>query len=89
MSNQLYTLALRIARLSMLVARRFASERRAAGSSTTRRYRDIQTVEADMPPMRLLLVRAVLPTKQAKIKSLCHDFESWAAVAVGGDFPTT
>src|ERR1700686_2404623 len=34
---KMYTLALCVARLSTFVARRFASERRAAGSSTTRR----------------------------------------------------
>lgn len=47
----------------------------------------IQAVEAEDPPLRLLLGKAALAGGRAKIEMLSKDFEAWAAVTEGADFP--
>jgi NAD(P)-dependent dehydrogenase (short-subunit alcohol dehydrogenase family) len=49
----------------------------------------VQAVEAPEPPLRLMLGKAALAAGRAKIKSLSVDFESWAAVTEGADFPAS
>ena len=47
----------------------------------------IQAVEADRPPLRLLLGKAALQGGRGKIEMLARDFDAWADVTEGADFP--
>ncbi len=47
----------------------------------------IEAVEAPEPPLRLLLGKAALAGGRAKIEMLQRDFEAWAEVSAGADFP--
>lgn len=47
----------------------------------------IQAVTADNPPLRLLLGRAALQWAREKIARLEQDFDAWAEVTEGADFP--
>ena len=47
----------------------------------------IQAVEADDPPLRLLLGKAALQGGRGKIQMLAKDFDAWADVTEGADFP--
>ena len=48
----------------------------------------IQVVEAENPPLRLLLGVAALKGARVKLEELKHDFDTWAEVTEGADFPT-
>jgi len=47
----------------------------------------VEAVEAPDPPLRLMLGKAALVAGRAKIALLRRDFNSWAAVSEGADFP--
>ncbi len=47
----------------------------------------VQVTETENPPLRLLLGAAALKGARAKLDELKHDFEGWAAVTEGADFP--
>lgn len=47
----------------------------------------IQVVEAENPPLRLLLGVAALKGARIKLDELKHDFDTWADVTEGADFP--
>jgi len=47
----------------------------------------IQVVETENPPLRLLLGAAALKGARIKLEELKNDFETWAAVTEGADFP--
>lgn len=47
----------------------------------------IQAVEAKDPPLRLLLGKAALQGGRGKISMLAKDFDAWADVTEGADFP--
>jgi NAD(P)-dependent dehydrogenase (short-subunit alcohol dehydrogenase family) len=47
----------------------------------------VAAVEAPEPPLRLLLGKAALAAGRAKVELLQRDFETWAAVSEGADFP--
>jgi NAD(P)-dependent dehydrogenase (short-subunit alcohol dehydrogenase family) len=47
----------------------------------------VEAVEAADPPLRLLLGKAALAAGRAKVESLRRDFDAWAAVSEGADFP--
>lgn len=47
----------------------------------------IKAVESDNPPLRLLLGEAALKGARNKIELLKKDFDTWAEVTVGADFP--
>ncbi len=47
----------------------------------------IQAVEAKDPPLRLLLGKAALAGARNKIEMLQRDFDAWAEVSEGADFP--
>ncbi len=47
----------------------------------------IQVVETENPPLRLLLGAAALKGARIKLEELKHDFDTWAAVSEGADFP--
>lgn len=47
----------------------------------------IQVTEAEHPPLRLLLGAAALRGARAKLAELQHDFDTWASVTEGADFP--
>lgn len=47
----------------------------------------IQAVEADNPPLRLLLGKAALAGARGKIEMLQRDFDAWAEVTESADFP--
>ena len=47
----------------------------------------IQAVEAKDPPLRLLLGKAALAGARGKIELLKKDFDAWAEVTEGADFP--
>ena len=47
----------------------------------------IQVTETEHPPLRLLLGAAALKGARLKLEELKHDFETWADVTVGADFP--
>jgi NAD(P)-dependent dehydrogenase (short-subunit alcohol dehydrogenase family) len=47
----------------------------------------IQAVESENPPFNLLLGRAALRGARAKLESLQSDFDAWAEVTEGADFP--
>lgn len=47
----------------------------------------IQITETENPPLRLLLGAAALKGARIKLDELKHDFEGWASVTEGADFP--
>ena len=47
----------------------------------------ITVVESENPPLRLLLGAAALIGGRAKIEELKHDFDTWADITEGADFP--
>lgn len=47
----------------------------------------IQVVEAENPPLRLLLGANALIGARIKLEELKHDFDTWADVTEGADFP--
>lgn len=47
----------------------------------------IQVTETAQPPLRLLLGAAALKGARAKLEELKHDFDTWAEVTEGADFP--
>jgi NAD(P)-dependent dehydrogenase (short-subunit alcohol dehydrogenase family) len=47
----------------------------------------VAAVEAPEPPLRLLLGKAALAAGRVKVELLQRDFETWAAVSEGADFP--
>lgn len=47
----------------------------------------VKAVEAERPPLRLLLGKAALNFAQTKLNALTTDFEAWAEVSAGADFP--
>jgi NADP-dependent 3-hydroxy acid dehydrogenase YdfG len=47
----------------------------------------IKAVEAKNPPLRLLLGKAALAGARGKIEMLQTDFDAWAEVSAGADFP--
>ncbi len=47
----------------------------------------IQVTETENPPLRLLLGAAALKGARIKIDELKHDFEEWASITEGADFP--
>jgi NAD(P)-dependent dehydrogenase (short-subunit alcohol dehydrogenase family) len=47
----------------------------------------VEAVEAPEPPLRLLLGKAALAAGWTKVDMLRRDFEAWAAVSEGADFP--
>lgn len=47
----------------------------------------IQVVETENPPLRLLLGAAALKGARIKLDELKHDFDTWAEVSEGADFP--
>jgi len=47
----------------------------------------IKAVEAENPPLRLLLGKAALAGGRGKIETLRRDFEAWADVTEAADFP--
>ena len=49
----------------------------------------VKAVEAPEPPLRLLLGKAALAGARAKVAAMSKDFEAWAEVTEGADFPTT
>ena len=48
----------------------------------------VKAVEAKDPPLRLLLGKAALAGARTKVEALRKDFEGWAEVSEGADFPT-
>jgi NAD(P)-dependent dehydrogenase (short-subunit alcohol dehydrogenase family) len=49
----------------------------------------IEAVEASHAPLRLMLGKNALAAGRAKIDSMKRDFDSWAEVSEGADFPAT
>jgi NAD(P)-dependent dehydrogenase (short-subunit alcohol dehydrogenase family) len=49
----------------------------------------VEAVEAANPPLRLMLGKMALVAGRAKIDSLRQDFDAWAAVSEGADFPAS
>ena len=47
----------------------------------------IQVVETENPPLRLLLGAAALKGARIKLEDLKNDFDAWAQVSEGADFP--
>ena len=47
----------------------------------------IQVVESENPPLRLLLGAAALKGARIKLEELKNDFDAWAQVSEGADFP--
>lgn len=47
----------------------------------------IHVVESENPPLRLLLGAAALRGAKAKLAELQHDFETWATITEGADYP--
>ena len=47
----------------------------------------VQAVEADTPPLRLLLGKFALAGARSKITELQRDFDAWAEVTEGADAP--
>jgi NAD(P)-dependent dehydrogenase (short-subunit alcohol dehydrogenase family) len=47
----------------------------------------VETVEADDPPLRLLLGKVALAGARNKLAMLSKDFEAWAATSEGADYP--
>ncbi len=49
----------------------------------------VQVLEASDPPLRLMLGKNALKAGKGKIRALRRDFEAWAAVSEGADFPAS
>jgi hypothetical protein len=49
----------------------------------------VAAVESETPPLRLLLGRGALAGARAKLEDLKADFDAWADVTEGADFPGT
>ena len=47
----------------------------------------IQVTEINKPPLRLLLGKAALKGARIKLEELKNDFDTWAEVSEGADFP--
>jgi NAD(P)-dependent dehydrogenase (short-subunit alcohol dehydrogenase family) len=47
----------------------------------------VQAVESENPPLNLLLGKAALKNARLKVESLKQDFDAWAEVSEGADFP--
>ncbi len=47
----------------------------------------VQAVEAQQPPLRLLLGKAALGAARNKVAAMSKDFDEWAKVSEGADFP--
>jgi short-subunit dehydrogenase len=47
----------------------------------------VKAVEAEHPPLRLLLGKAALAAGRKKIEAMRADFDAWAEVTEGADFP--
>ena len=47
----------------------------------------IKVVEAENPPLRLLLGAAALKGARIKLEELKHDFDNWSEVTEGADYP--
>jgi hypothetical protein len=47
----------------------------------------VQAVEAPEPPLRLLLGKAALAVARVKLAAAQKDFDAWAQVSEGADFP--
>ncbi|MGO7733188.1 SDR family NAD(P)-dependent oxidoreductase [Rhizobium leguminosarum] len=47
----------------------------------------VAAVNAQQPPLRLLLGKAALSGARAKISEMQRDFDAWADVTIGADFP--
>lgn len=47
----------------------------------------VKAVEADNPPLRLLLGKAALEGARIKLSQLAQDFDAWAVVTEGADYP--
>ncbi|WP_438869502.1 oxidoreductase [Pseudomonas sp. L1(2025)] len=47
----------------------------------------VKAVEAEHPPLRLLLGKAALGFARTKVEALSADFDAWAEVTEGADFP--
>jgi len=47
----------------------------------------VEAVESENPPLNLLLGRAALKNARLKIETLQKDFDAWAEVTEGADFP--
>ena len=47
----------------------------------------VEAVESENPPLNLLLGRAALKNARFKLESLKQDFDAWAEVTEGADFP--
>jgi NAD(P)-dependent dehydrogenase (short-subunit alcohol dehydrogenase family) len=47
----------------------------------------VKAVEAPDPPLRLMLGKAALAAGRGKVEAMSRDFEAWAAVSEGADFP--
>jgi len=47
----------------------------------------VQVVEADHPPLRLLLGEEALQEARKKLQELKTDFDNWEATTIGADFP--
>ncbi|CAN5534816.1 oxidoreductase [soil metagenome] len=49
----------------------------------------VKAVESENPPLNLLLGRAALKNARLKLESLTQDFDGWAEITEGADFPET
>ena len=47
----------------------------------------VQAVESENPPLNLLLGKAALKGARLKLENLKKDFDAWAEVSEGADFP--
>lgn len=47
----------------------------------------VQAVEADQPPLRLLLGKAALNAARSKVAAMSKDFDDWVTISEGADFP--
>ena len=47
----------------------------------------VQIVEADQPPLRLLLGKVALTAARSKVAAMNKDFDGWSAVSESADFP--
>jgi NAD(P)-dependent dehydrogenase (short-subunit alcohol dehydrogenase family) len=47
----------------------------------------VKAVEAEQPPLHLLLGASTIPRVKAKIEALQQDLATWEATTIGADFP--
>ena len=47
----------------------------------------VQAVESENPPLNLLLGKAALKNARLKLEALQKDFDDWAEISEGADFP--